>query len=159
MEIYGYLDREDFEWSIKTDCEVCNYKARPKISKLNSLKGKKSWSPFYTAIPEAKIWSITTTLGPCICLKGYNIDYRGFPSTSCKAWWIEVSVMASVNYSEGTNVALDGYSTFLWDWLWLTKSQRLRNIPLPLKICHIPLITWLIKTIHSVNLKVKPDVK
>lgn len=41
MKIYGYLNRENFKWSIKTYFEVCNYRATPKESKSNSLKEDK----------------------------------------------------------------------------------------------------------------------
>lgn len=103
---------------------------------FNCLKEKKNWSSCYPSVPEAKIRSITTTLSYCIHLKGYNSDYGGFPSTSCKAWWVEVSAVASMSNTEDTNIALDGYCTFPWK-LTLAKSQELKNIPLSLKICHI----------------------
>lgn len=38
MEIYRYLDEENFKWPIKIYFEVYKYKATPRKSKLNSLK-------------------------------------------------------------------------------------------------------------------------
>lgn len=103
------------------------------------------------------------TLNYCINLKSCNSYSRGFQSTNCKTRWVEISAVAAVSYREGTTSALDGYCTFHWE-LTLTKKFPTTESFTPGNMSSLQgrspcLLDCLTKTMYSVNLKVKPDLK
>lgn len=103
------------------------------------------------------------TLNYCINFKSYNSYSRGFQSTSCRTRRVEISAVAAVSYSEGSTSALDGYCTFHWELTRAEKFQTTQSFS-PENMSSLQgrfpcLLDCLTKTMYSVNLKVKPDLK
>lgn len=103
------------------------------------------------------------TLNYCINLKSYNSYSRGFQSTNCQTRCVEISAVAAVSYSEGTTSALDGHCTSHWE---LTRTRKFPTTEsfAPGNTSSLQgrspcLLDCLTKTMYSVNLKVKPDLK
>ena len=103
------------------------------------------------------------TLNYCINFKSHNSYSRGFQSTSCRTRWVEIGAVAAVSYSEGSTSALDGYCTFHWELTQAKKFQTTESFSpgnmLSLQGRFSCLLDCLTKTMSSVNLKVKPDLK